>query len=278
LADALGSIWCDTAAIEKTGVLKDKVVVISGAGPGLGGQLALAAVRHGARVALCARSQTSLAAAGALLDAEPGAEWFGMTADITDAKSCTAFVAACGARFGHVDALINNAFRPIAQAAIETADFDDWRAALETNFLGTLQLTRAAMPALKASAGAVVMINSMNTRRHSGHRAGAAASKGALLVATQYLARELGPHRIRVNTALMGWMWGPAVSSHFEQVARKQGVAVEQLRAEVERDIALGAMPSDADCADAAVFLASDHARAITGACLDVNGGAFLDH
>jgi len=259
-------------------MLEGKVVIVSGAGPGLGGQLALAAARNGAQVAFCARSQRSLDAAAQWLGTLPDANGFAMTVDIADPASCVSFIEATIARFGRIDAVINNAFHPLAPATVQDADFAQWRAALDTNLFGSLQMTRCAVPALKQSAGAVVMINSMNTRQHIGLRAGVAASKGALLVATQYLARELGPFGIRVNTALMGWMWGPALRSHFEQLAAAGGVSAGDLRAEIERDLALGAMPTDADCAEAAIFLASDRARAITGACLDVNAGAFLDH
>lgn len=260
-------------------LLNDKVVLISGAGPGLGSHLALTAARNGARVALCARSQTNLDRVGALLDQEaPDRHWLGCIADITEAEDCRNFIDTAIQQYGRIDILINNAFQPIPAAAIEVADMETWRAAMDVNFFGTLQLTRYAIPALKRSSGAIVMINSMNIRHYTGDRAGVAASKAALQTTTQYLARELGSHGVRVNTALMGWMWGPAVANHLERTARAVGATVEQLRAEIERDIAIGRIPSDADCAQAAIFLASDYAAAITGACLDVNGGAFMGH
>lgn len=261
-------------------VLNDKVVLISGAGSGLGSQLALAAVRSGAQVAVCARSQASLDQVALRLKREASdADWQGCIADITDIGACQHFIDRAMEQYGRVDALINNAFQPIPAAAIEEADIRDWRAAMEVNFFGTVQLTRCAIPALKQSlSGAIVMINSMNTRHYTGDRAGVAASKAALLTVTQYLARELGEHNIRVNSALMGWMWGPAVEGHFKRTAEATGIPAAQLRADVERGFALGKMPADSDCAQAAIFLASDYAAAITGACLDVNGGAFIDH
>ena len=76
----------------------------------------------------------------------------------------------------------------------------------------------------------------------------------------------------------MGWMWGASVKYHFEQQAKATGQTVAQLKSAVERNIALGKMPTDSECAKAVIFLASAYASAITGACLDVNGGEYIAH
>jgi NAD(P)-dependent dehydrogenase (short-subunit alcohol dehydrogenase family) len=256
-------------------MLQDKVVMITGAGAGLGCQLALEAARNGALVAVCARSDKNLDAVGALLQSHGYDDrLLCEKADITALDDCRNFVDMTVQRFGRIDALINNAFQPIPSAAIEQADFTEWRAAFEINVLGTLQLTRQVIPQLKRTLGAIVMINSMNTRKHADGRAGVAASKGALMVATQYLAEELGQYGIRVNTALMGWMWGPPVQGHLQAVARAEGISAQDARARVEQGIALGRIPDDADCAKACIFLASGAAGAITRARLDVKAGA----
>jgi NAD(P)-dependent dehydrogenase (short-subunit alcohol dehydrogenase family) len=150
---------------------------------------------------------------------------------------------------------------------------------MDVNLFGTLQLTQAVIPQFKAQGGgAIVMINTMVTRKPMPTQAGYAASKAALASATQHLAQELGPHGIRVNSAFMGWMWGAPVKGYFEAMAAQTGQSVDALKAAVEQQIALGSMPTDADCAKAAIFLASDYACAMTGAALDVNGGEFLPH
>jgi NAD(P)-dependent dehydrogenase (short-subunit alcohol dehydrogenase family) len=101
-------------------------------------------------------------------------------------------------------------------------------------------------------------------------------SKAALTGATAQLALELGRYGIRVNTAYMGWMWGPPVEGYLRAAAAQQGTTVEALARGVAQHIPLGRIPDDADCAKAALFLASDYACAVTGAALDVNGGEFL--
>ncbi len=74
----------------------------------------------------------------------------------------------------------------------------------------------------------------------------------------------------------MGWMWGPPVEGYVNGQAEALGVPKEQVIAEITKDIPLGIIPDDADCANAVVFLASDLARVITGAGLDVNGGELM--
>jgi NAD(P)-dependent dehydrogenase (short-subunit alcohol dehydrogenase family) len=120
------------------------------------------------------------------------------------------------------------------------------------------------------------MINSMVTRKPFPHQAGYAVSKSALTTVAAQLALELGPYNIRVNSAYMGWMWGPPVENFLSAAAQEQGTTVEALAAGIAKSIPLGRIPDDAECAKAALFLVSDYAGAVTGAALDVNGGEFL--
>ena len=138
-------------------------------------------------------------------------------------------------------------------------------------------MTRAVVPAMKAQGGgAVVMINTMATIKPFVGEAGYAASKGALLVAAKYLAIELGPNNIRVNTARMGWMWGAPVEGYVGLMAQAQGVSQKQIVDEIAANIPLRRLVLDDECARAALFLVSDYASAITGAIIDVNGGEAL--
>ena len=102
------------------------------------------------------------------------------------------------------------------------------------------------------------------------------SEKSALRSATKHLALELGAYNIRVNSCHMGWMWGPNVEGYFAWQAQATGRPQEELIAEVAKNIPLGAIPDDGECAKAAMFLASDYASVVTGAALDVNGGEFM--
>ena len=257
-------------------ILENKVVVVSGIGPGLGQELAYGAAREGAKVVLAARSQGKLEEVCRNIEAN-GGEALVVPTDITDPAACAKLVGATTGRWGRIDALLNSAYQPGAFVEAAEADLSDWRATMETNLFGTMTLTQAVVPVMKSQkSGSVVMINSMITKKPLPAQAGYAASKGALEAATKVLATELGPSGIRVNAVFMGWMWGPPVEMFVQMSAEAEGVDQQVIIDRVTRNIPLGFIPDDADCANAALFLASDLARVITGASLDVNGGEFM--
>jgi NAD(P)-dependent dehydrogenase (short-subunit alcohol dehydrogenase family) len=197
--------------------------------------------------------------------------------DIRDVAQCANLVQVATDRFGRIDGLVNSAFEHGTFEPVETGDLAQWQAAYATNVVGTMQMTRALAPAMKAhGGGAVVMISTMATIKPFIGEAGYAASKGALLVAAKYLALELGPSNIRVNTARMGWMWGAPVQGYVEHTSRTQGIPQKQIVDGIAANIPLRRVVTDDECARAALFLVSDYASAITGAVLDVNGGEAL--
>lgn len=259
-------------------LLENKVVIVSGIGPGLGIELALLAAQEGAKVSMCARTPAKLDEAEcAILAAIPGAQVLKVPTDIADRAQCRNLAALTVERFGRIDALINSAYIGGDFQPIEEADLDDWRRTMDVNFFGTMTLTLEVVPQMKRQGGgAIVMINTMVARVPLHTQGGYGASKGALRVATSHLAKELGGHSIRANSAFMGWMWGPSVESYFAETSQRTGRSVEELRKEVARNIPLGDIPDDADCAKVAIFLASDYSRAMTGACVDVNGGEYI--
>jgi NAD(P)-dependent dehydrogenase (short-subunit alcohol dehydrogenase family) len=93
------------------------------------------------------------------------------------------------------------------------------------------------------------------------------------MTAAQVLAKELGHYKIRVNSVVPGWMLGPPVEGYLQMLADANGTSRDEEYAKVAAEIPLGFIPSDEDCANAAVFFASDLSSVITGQALDVNGG-----
>ena len=185
-------------------LLQDKVAVVSGVGPGLGKEIALALVREGASVVMGARTEAYLRELADEIDRAGGQVAFAPT-DITDVEQCRRLVGTAVDRFGRVDALVNNAFVPDAFELFEDVDLDKWRHIFDVNVFGSLQLTKEVIGPMKAQGGgSIVFINSMVIRKILPHQGGYAASKGALMTAAQVLAKELGPHRIRVNSVVPG--------------------------------------------------------------------------
>lgn len=257
-------------------LLSEKVVIVSGIGPGLGQELAVAAAREGARLVIAARTASFLEEVASSCR-ESGAAVVAVPTDVTDRAQCAALVAASVAEYGRVDALINSAYTPGNFAMFEGSDLDDWRKTFEVNLFGALSLSQEVIPHMKKQgAGSIVMVNSMVQKKPLPFQSGYATSKGALSTAAKMMATELGPYGIRVNSVYMGWMWGPPVQGYVEGAAKSRGVPKEEVISEITANIPLRIIPDDADCANAALFFASDLSRVVTGASLDVNGGEFM--
>lgn len=261
-------------------LLAGKFLAVSGIGPGLGVKLALhTAIEGAAGVAICARNADALADAERRIhDANPACAVLSVATDITIEAECQAFAAAALDRFGRVDALVNNAYYhgPMGER-IESGDFDHWRRQYEVNVIGTIRMTRAFLPGMKAAkAGAIVMISTMGVKMVPiEDEGGYCASKAALYNATRKLAAEVGPAGIRVNSLHPGWMWGAPVRGALAMDRARWGTE-EEAYALVAQQHALRRIATDDECARAALFLASDYASAITGASLDANAGGFM--
>ncbi|HYC57584.1 MAG TPA: SDR family oxidoreductase [Candidatus Binatia bacterium] len=254
-------------------LLTNRVAIISGIGPGLGQALALAFAREGACLALAARSHDKLEGMVRAIR-DDGGRAIAVATDISDRASCEHLVDATMKEYGRIDVLVNNAYHPGTYQSIETADLDDWKPPFEVNVLGSLRLSQAVIPHMKSQGGgAIVMINSMSMRRMMATFGGYAASKAALLAATQTLALELGPHKIRVNSVVPGYIWGPPLEGYFASEAAKYGITPQQMYDGVAAETALKHIPTSEEIAEAAVFFASDMSRVITGQSLDVNAG-----
>ncbi|MFH9395989.1 SDR family oxidoreductase [Streptomyces sp. NPDC017556] len=258
-------------------LLAGKTVIVSGVGPGLGHRVAASVVRGGGRAVLGARTAANLARSAAKIDPE-GRHTAHLSTDITDEAQCDALAALAVERFGGIDAVVHVAARDSYFGGLQDADFATWQSVIDVNLLGTLRMTRACLPALKERGGSVVVIGTQSAVAAPSQvrQAAYAASKGALTSAMYSLARELGPYRIRVNTVLPGWMWGPPVQAYVRFTAGSEGVPESEVLARLTDRMALPEPATDGDVAEAAAFLVSDRSRAITGQSLLVNAGELM--
>jgi NAD(P)-dependent dehydrogenase (short-subunit alcohol dehydrogenase family) len=268
-------------------LLTGKTVVVSGVGAGLGHQVAAAVVRDGGNAVLGARTEANLAKSAAEIDPD-GAHTAYRATDIGDERQCEALAGLARERFGGIDGVVHVAAWDSYFGGLEDADFTTWQSVIDVNLLGSLRMTRACLPALKEYGGSVVFIGTQSAVAAPSQvrQAAYAASKGALTSVMYSLARELGPHRIRVNTVLPGWMWGPSVQAYVHgglgvpaarhSTARTEGAPQGDVLKRLTDRMALPELATDGDVANAAVFLASDRARAITGQSLLVNAGELM--
>ncbi|WP_327355437.1 SDR family oxidoreductase [Streptomyces sp. NBC_01304] len=258
-------------------LLEGKTVIVSGVGAGLGHEVAAAVVRDGGNAVLGARTEANLAKSAAEIDPD-GKHTAYRSTDITDERQCEALAALALEKFGRIDAVVHVAAWDSYFGGLADADFDTWKGVVDVNLLGTLRMTRACLPALKERGGSVVIVGTQSSVAAPSevHQAAYAASKGALTSAMYSLARELGRDRIRVNTVLPGWMWGPPVEAFVQFTAHTEGVPEEEVLARLTNRMALPELATDGDVADACAFLSSDRARAITGQSLLVNAGELM--
>lgn len=259
-------------------LLKDKVVIISGVGPGMGQSLARVAAREGASVALGARNEAFLHQVRDEIIAE-GGKAIAVACDVSDAAQCEKLAQeAAGAFGGRIHGLVNSAYYHGDWTFIENSDPADFAKAFDVNCLGALRLTQASIPYLR-DGGAVVNVSTMASVRpfgtEHGLEMGYAVAKAGLNTLGKYMAADLGRHGIRVNTCRMGWIHGAPVEGHIQSQV-DAGHRREDVLAAITKDIPIGIIPPEEDCARGVLMMISDYSRVVSGATLDVNGGHWM--
>lgn len=253
-------------------ILKDKVVIVTGAGPGMGQAMCRGAAVEGARVVVSARSVEAIEAIVADITAK-GGEAIAVRCDVSKTEDCQALAQAALNKWGRIDGMVHSAYYHPDWANLEAHSIEQLSQVLDVVAVGGLRMAQAVIPAMKAQGkGAIVNISTLASRKPMPGEGGYAMAKAALNQLSRQLAVELAGTGIRVNTALMGWMDGVPLQSFFESMG-EAGKAFRQQRAS---EIPVGHIPVDADCAKAVYFLLSDYASEITGAALDVNGGDWV--
>lgn len=259
-------------------LLKDKVVVITGVGPGLGRELSLGASERGATVLCVARTESYVEQVTQEIE-DMGGTALAVPADVTSRADCLRIADTAEQRFGRLDGIVNSAFAAGAIGVFPDVDVDGWRPAFEVNFFGPLQLVQCCAPLLERDGGgAVVNVNSTNSIRPMKGQGGYGASKAALEYATRQLAVDLGDRPIRCNTVYCGPMRGPSLEAGMQHMADRSGVSFGEIEQGFTAALTQGRIPEDGDVAPVILFLLSDEASVVTGASIEATGGAWVEH
>jgi NAD(P)-dependent dehydrogenase (short-subunit alcohol dehydrogenase family) len=255
-------------------MLEGKSVLVVGVGTGLGREIASVSIRDGARVTIAARNEDNLRSAATDLDASGEKVAFCPT-DISDPTQLDTLMATVESRFGTLHGLVICASNDTAMGGIEATSDEQWRQTFEVNVFATARTVKAALPLLKRQGGSVVFVGSQQWiyPARDVQQLAYGSSKGAGVSMMYGLTPELGSYKIRVNTVVPSWMWGPNVALYVTWQASQQGRDEADIRAELDAKFALGEMPTDRDVAEAVGFFLSDRARSITGQTLLVNAG-----
>lgn len=259
-----------------TGRLEGKVALITGAGsvgPGWGNGRAMAVIfaSEGAKVFLVDRDEEAVQVTADQVRAAGGTAVTHL-ADVTDPAAIEAYTRQCHDTWGSLDVLVNNVGGSRAGGVVELP-LEDWDLQVQVNLTSVFLGCKFAVPFMKeGGGGSIVNISSASGLRYTGAaQVGYASAKAAILQLSRVTAVQHAPDRIRVNTVVPGQLHTPMVEVRL--AGQRAGGDVEKLLAQRQARIPLGFMGDGRDTAYAALFLASDESRFVTGTEIVVDGG-----
>jgi NAD(P)-dependent dehydrogenase (short-subunit alcohol dehydrogenase family) len=252
------------------------VAVVTGAGRGIGREIAIALAGAGADVVLAGRDPSTLEAT-AEVAAGAGAATLSVRTDVTSEEQLEALAVATLDRFGAVDALIANSGVGGPSGPLWELDREAWDETFAVNVTGVFLTARAFLPSmLERGRGSVVVVGSMTGKRPLWGRTPYAASKLALVGLVRTLAVEAAPSGVRVNLVSPGPVAGERMDWVFRAQADGRGISVEEAREEMVAQIPIGRLIEPREVADAVVSLTLGSLSAVTGTDLNVSGGTVM--
>ena len=255
------------------GLLDGKVAVITGASKGIGRVMGGRFAAEGAKVVCSARTAAMVEQAAAEIT-KAGGRAVAVAADASTEGGARSLMDAAVKAFGRIDVLVNNAGDGGPTKPVQDYTTEDWFYTVNSCLTSSYLCIRFAVPyMIKGGGGSIVNISSMAGRRGLAYRIGYCASKAGQVGMAFGLAHELGPHNIRVNVVAPGAVDGDRIESVIAGQARVRGVPAEEVRkAMIERSPLKRFVNAD-DISSAALFLASDLSRSISGQIIPVNAG-----
>jgi 3-oxoacyl-[acyl-carrier protein] reductase len=248
--------------------LVGKVALVTGGSEGIGKATARRLLREGAKVAICARRAEVLAQSAHEL-ADAGGELFTQVADVTSRAQVEAFVAAVVARFGGLDIVVNNAGTSSAHP-FDQLDDALWQSDLDLKLYGAVRTIRAALPHFGSAGGRIINITTPAGKHPAARSLPTSVSRAAGIALTKALSKELAERKILVNTVCVGLIR----SAQQDNMAKKRGLSGETYYQELGQGVPLGRVGEADEVANVIAFLASEAASYVTGASINVDGGA----
>ena len=257
--------------------LNDQIIIVTGAGQGIGRACALAMAKAGADIAAVDINAETAAATAAAVKAL-GRRSLAITADLGDVAAIDRMVTEVVQAFGRVDALVNNA-GVTRRADIMDLTEADWDRIHRVNAKGVFFcLQRVAREMIPRRSGRIINIASVAGKGFRGtSNAVYAASKGAVISLTKTAAQQLGGHNINVNAVCPGVVMTDIVDRLIKADAERLGISFEDSEKRFVADIPLRRANQPEDIADMCVFLASPGAKNVSGQSINVDG-ALVPH
>jgi 3-oxoacyl-[acyl-carrier protein] reductase len=259
------------------GRLEDKVVVITGASDGLGRVMATMFSAEGAPLVLAARRAEQLEETARLVR-EGGGTAVTVTTDVTDEKQVEAMVDAAMDTYGRVDVLMNNAAQPGTDLHIWEQTLENWNATIAIDVTAAMLCSREVLrkSMIERRSGSIVNVSSTASWQGIPRKSHYGVAKAGLRTLTKVVAKEVGPHGIRVNCLVPGGIQTDLLRNYWRRIAGEQGVTWEEIRDRGAKALALQRVATPEEVAAAALFFACDESSAITGQSLTVDCGGYM--
>jgi len=255
--------------------LKNRVAIVAASSQGIGRATAEAFAAEGCRVAMCARTAQTLAAAADKIRKQYSVEVLDQTLDVTNADAVRRFVDAVVAKFGSADICVTNAGGPPAKGFL-AASLEEWRKAVDLNFLSAVYFAREVIPHMQRKHwGRIITITSITTKQPVADLVLSNAVRAAVVGLVKSLANEFGKDGILVNNVGPGY----TATDRLKELAKSRSAALGKAEEEIfegwAADAPLKRLGEPREVADTIVWLASERASYITGQTVLVDGGLY---
>lgn len=247
---------------------KDKAVLVTGGGAGIGEAAALAFARDGACVAVNSVSSSGEKTVEKMK--EEGLKALFVQGDVSSPADAQGMVEKTAEAFGKIDVVVNCA-GIVCGGNVEETELDTWRRTMEVNVTGTFLVCKYAMPYLKQTKGVIVNISSLVAVKGIANRVAYSASKGAVLSLSKAMAADYIKDRVRVNCVCPGTVLSPSLQGRID-AEPDPAKAMENY---VSRQ-PLGRLGTPEEIAAAILFAASDEAGFLDGAVIQIDGAGSL--
>jgi len=253
--------------------LAGKAAIVGGSSRGIGRAIATSLAQEGCSVAICARGEAELKAAAAEISAQTGAQVLPVVCDMSSYDDIKRLVRQAAQTFGRIDIVVNNAGGP-PLGTFDDFSEEQWQKALDQNLLSAVRTIRESLPHLRQRGGRIINITSVAVKQPIDRLILSNTARLGVVGLAKTLSRELAKDGITVNNVCPGNIATQRLLSLFEARAQREGRSFAEVVEEEESKTPLGYLGEPEDVAALVVFLASDKARYISGATIQVDGGS----